>query len=224
MKKKFITTYNYEDFLEELHLITNLEPKILDNLYKLSALHIILLNYENEYESETIQFLDYFSKKFIISPFLKIVDNFKENTNYILASYLVFNNNFKIDEKNEEPFFNNIFLQVKSNHIECCFLYNLHESVPYEISLLSEEETLLLSNNIMSQHVSCKYSGLYKSTYTINFPIYINYSDSINTIFLNIDKQIQQSQIEYNNIVRNFREDNKKFFERSLLEQQIEKF
>lgn len=97
--------------------------------------------------------------------------------------------------------------------------------IPYDINLLLEYEKLELFNNIEKQKKLLKVvHNINQNKSFIGYSINFNNLDNIDLIYQKLDQQIEIFYKEIEEYNKYFKEENKCFFERALLELEIKDF
>lgn len=227
----------YLSLVKNIKKMTNLKKQLIENLINLNYLDII------PYVKIVPEFADLNSTAFVIpdhihdhhyektAPFVFANLNLY-HTNYSLENVILSssesrlmlkNNNSKNKEYIESP---PPFL--KWNKINIYLQYLENESIPYDISLLNSDEFEDLMENLSDQinDFSIIYwtdhdeinNSFFEKTITINL------DEDLNIIYDKIKKEIELFQKFVDTTMENFKENNKKFFERALLESEISSF
>lgn len=223
---------HYNDVLSIIHQKTNLSKELISILLKLNSIFINLIM------SVVIEYKDKYPI-FHIKEDFTLVENFNKSIQYILATYLLHNKNFKINDINyNNDFFreeiylvnkskkNKQHLSISNNDIILRIEHKYNDSIPYNINLLNKEERKKFLNILYSQTKlinNSNYEEIDKQTYQYVY-ININLNNDLNQIHKDIDNFIDKIYEEIINKLNDFKEYNKQYFQRALHEKEIENF
>lgn len=234
---KQFETDDYQLFIQKLSEITLINHLILNNLFKLCLINDIFEIQENNKPSNL--FFDTTTKIYSIPFSLTLKNNYQNSLQYIFASYPTINNDYHVPHeylnKFQELFlFNNkdkdvmLSLSCFENgniFFDILLEYDEYNNIPYDIDLLNDSEKQELIDELEEQ----KYyfdaeiinsDGIRYYSLTIN--LYLD--QSLQTIYLDINKQIKNTIEKYRKHTQLLKEENKRFFERALLEIEMKEF
>lgn len=213
----------YQNFLSLISEKININKDVLDLLYLTEGLNKVL-NIKDTYH-----ILNDYSIK-IIPENVELENDYEKEMHYIFANFLKINSNYNMSIKdngnNNVIYLSNkdILLYLTKTYdpqILCFIEFNNDDCIPYDINLLNNNEKIDLKKNFSSYISECKtIEGKKYLAKKIN----INHEEDLNIIYQKIEKQIKYFYSELNNIKMQLFEDNKKYFERSLLELELKEF
>lgn len=170
----------------------------------------------------------------------------KENNNSIISvflNYIEYNNDYFFKEELLPYLFSKEkvgrFLTVKKDlnktYSDLLFLieYKFKDFSPYPIEWLNEEEKLNLIKNVQNNFNHKKYKNKIKSIHfehsnkyinCCGFQLNINKDENLETIYSSIKNQIKIFENDYDDLKMKLKEENKFYFQRSLLEREIGNF
>lgn len=230
-------TLNKDSFLNELHLRTSIDLKILDNLFELCLINDIFEITEENKSSNL--FFNTTTKTYFIPFSLTLKTNYQNSLQYIFASYPTINNDYHVPHKYLNKFHELFLFNNKDKDVMLslsCFEngnvffdilleYDEYNNIPYDIDLLNDSEKQEFIDELEEQ----KYyfdaeiinsDGIRYYSLTIN--LYLD--QSLPTIYLDINKQINNTIEKYRKHTQLLKEENKRFFERALLEIEMKEF
>lgn len=228
----------YSRLVNNIKKKTNLESPLVENLINLNYLSIIPhIEIVPEFESfhsiafsipEYIYDNQYQKNIFFIFSKLNLYHTNYSIENVLLNSIdtriMLKNNNLKNKSYIESP------AAYLKNKITIYLQYIENDTIPYDIGLLNSEELENLQFNLEEQVLSDNFSiTCWTEDDEINNSFFqknidINLDDDLNSIYEKIKFDIDSFQNEVDLIMEQLIENNKKFFERSLLEKQMETF
>lgn len=237
----YFKTDNLNEFISKLHTLTNIDSQIIHNLITLNLLnHIINKN------SILIQdnFYIIFFEKFGLIP------NYQLTEVFIFASYSLHNNNFQavnfdnsqkihkhrlINKNSKKSNFLTIYFRNQLTLCDLLMKLDLQDYSEHSVDILSiaEKENLRLYirdkffnlEYILSAYKIKEYSFIFpvKSVFSdLNTPFL--HEDAINHVSLYINKTLDKYYQDINYIKDTYQQDINSFFERSLLEIEMENF
>lgn len=228
---KEFETSDYDLFIHELFHRTIIKKSILNNLFNLNLLNKIVHKQDELFTS----FINS-NNNFFIPKDLLIEKNYKKSIEYLYANYLD-KSNFNIIRSNRS------YISNKDNTIILCLNYPTYnflkpqlllfikyvkqDLIPYNTDLLNNEEFQLLNQhilNIREKHFKKNNEPFLNNMFFLIFNIDIDLNDTIDNSIQQIDNQINIKYNEYINLTNILKEENKKFFERALLEEQMKTF
>ena len=227
--KSYFETENYEQFLEELHSVTSIDSRILDNLIKLNLIKKIFENEKSIHISE-----NYFS---FFQPQLNY--KYKEQIEFVFASYPLHNTNFnEISYQAEAQLFQK--RRISNNDFKSFICFGNNDNLTlviksdyqlfseYDISLLNFEETICFKEYIKSIFISNLEFIPLSSSYPFNELFFSFKPLTILKSFDTIDQHINSGQQRYISKLEEIKNNHQSvidsFFERALLEIEMETF
>lgn len=154
-------TNDYQSFLNKLNEITNIDIRIIDNLYKLNLLISIFENKQcihTNHEGYTID-----------NPIL--IKNYECITEYVLASFPIYNNQYQIKGHFYEfssiisnSSKSNILLTSEYSSIHCYHSISLSRFSKYPIKEFNNVEKEILKNEIKKIFNKYGYLGFFSSS------------------------------------------------------------
>lgn len=227
-KEIYVSDYDY--LLNYLQSILTIDKKIIHNLIELNKLHYVANNIKIVKDNN--------KDLYIIGRNCSLRENYEKQKSYILAYYLLVDNNFEIKKDyegtyNQENYLlnkNNKFNMLIKEHKELnriALLIELEENVliPYNIDILNENEreqlmhTIILQKSYLYDDLG-RISGKYYALFFINIIKEKSLIQNINSM----NNQIRYTYLDFSEKVNKYREDNKLIFERALTEIQIGNF
>lgn len=212
----------YQKFLSLISEKININKDVIDILYLTEGLNKVV-NIKDTYSILN----DYSTKT--IPENIEIKNDYEKEMHYIFANFLKINSNYNILVKSND--FNHVvYLSNKDillhltrtyqSEILCFIEFNTEECIPYNINLLNNTEIFELRMHILPYVSNCitidgkRYYGK-----KINIE-----REKLNIIYQKIETQIKDFYSEVNGIKNQLFEDNKKYFERALLELELKEF
>ncbi len=234
----------YQNFLNIVSSKTNLNTDIIDILYFKEELSDIV-NLDNVWNESINNF------EIKIPDTIVFKENYKKTLGFIFANIIQLNKGYHIhltDRYNVEEYdlelLNkkekyNVKLSIprlattfKENKILIMIEFNEKNCIPYDINLLNEEEKLNVLNKLNNikeglfiKSLPCKL--IYeKSEDKIFFKedFIVNFEDDIESIYKNMEDKIENFYNQLLEIYEPFKEENKCFFERALIELEMKDF
>lgn len=230
---------NDSDYLELIqHLVkkTNLKEQVIENLIAFEQLSII---------SDIIVEFNHSFNQVVISVPSDIHDTtYQQHPFFIFSNFNLYNTKFSVKHINIEhveiiPVFNNNFSQkkqylelqlkpFKKPKINISLQYKLEDTIPYDTSLLNQEESEELYSNIEEQIeqydiVSWSENDQENNSF-FEKTVAIDWSQELNIILQNIQSEIDIFQDDVDSIIEELKQINKSIFERALLEKELKFF
>lgn len=217
---------NYQFLLNTLHNIFEFNKDIISNLLELnliehiSNIKVLYLRDEIEYNFPNT---------------VKLINNYENCLPYIFASYSLFDNNFKIknkknsciliNEKNES--YLELFYSFGAFYIYYKIKLDTNLLIPYDINLLNKNEIDSLDNSIKKQTekliTNNKHSFL-NGHYYLYVVLVIHEDIHFNDITEYIKMSIENHYSNYLSSLNTLKKSNEIFFERPLLDSEIQRF
>jgi len=154
-------TTNYDDFLNKLNAITNIDIRILDNLKKLDILQFIFKNKDSIHSNHEGYTID--------NPIL--IKDYQCTTEYVLASFPLYNPEYQIKGNIYQflSIINNsskpkISLVCDYSFIQCYHYISLSKFSKYPIKELNNTEKEMLKNEIKKIFEKYGYLGFFSSS------------------------------------------------------------
>lgn len=214
----------YQQFLNSISKKTSLNKKVVDVLYLTEGINK-LFNIKAIYHIKN----NCFYTTWKIPENIKYIDNYKKNIYYIFANFLEINSNYNFVIKNnhfEDIYLTNknILIYLSQTHFEteilCLIEFNIQDTYPYDIDLLNTIEKSSLKENMSTFLYKCKEmenKQYFKKILNIK-------EEDICNIYQKIDIQIEKFKKESEEEIITLKENNKKYFERALLELELKEF
>lgn len=215
----------YQDFLKLISQKTNLNKDVIDILYLIENLNNII-DIKDVYK-----ILDNFVTKNIPEN-VAFKQNYEKEIHYIFANFIEINKNYTIRIDGPQLFgFKAIYLTNENMllHITrtyqpellCLIEFDIQECMPYDIDLLNNTERQDLQKNIKPYLYKCEHiegKGYFKKQ------LIIKKDKDLSIIYQEIEAQIESFKKEVNEEKIKLKEENKKYFERPLLQKEIQEF
>ncbi len=213
----------YQQFLTLISKKTSLNKNVVDVLYLTEGINKIL-NIKDNYQILS----DYSTKD--IPENIAFNKNYEKEIHYIFAKFLEINPNFNITIRCNS-FSSAVYLVNKDILINLTRTYkptilffvelNVNDIIPYDINLLNDIEKSKLQKNILPCLYKCE--DLNENRY-FKKKLDIENKDDLSIIYQKIAIQIDnfKKEIQEENI--KLKEDNKKYFERALVELELKEF
>lgn len=234
-------TENYQEFLNELHSVTSIDSRILDNLIKLNLIHYIFKNNSIEINQDHYSFTS-----------IKLIENYQFKAPFILASYPLHNQNFNeflyspdlnrfkhqiIHNSEQQLTFisdSSTYSVADSKALCLCQYINMQSFSDHNILLLNYSERNnfenYITNLILEYYLNdIRFNNKNKSYFLISHLYMSNfYKMNHQQIFNLIDNKVKQEfekhKLFIEKIKNNYRSQIDSYFERSLLENELELF
>ncbi len=213
----------YQNFLSNIFDKIKLNKNVIDILYLTEGLKKIINiseyykigdNYVTVVIPEIISYIEDYEKSiyYIFANLIEI------NPNYNISfEYSIYENELYLSNKDVNIYFQRTSFEKK---ILCNIKFNIDECIPYNQLILNSEEREKLQRNILfTPKLIVEKREIYSKKKLI-----ISEKDNINVIYQKIEQQIKDFYSEVNKIKMQLFEDNKKFFERALLELELKEF
>ena len=227
--KDIISSDKYNIFFNLLKNNTKIDDNILILLIELNLIGKIMTAFIDFDKNDNPIFYIENKSSFHINY------NYKESKEYVFVEYLIKNPEFKKstidkrikfikkDKDKDIVLIFNIYRDFDKSEISIYFDFNRDYVYPYDLNLLNSEEKKELNKNIENKlfinNQSCyiyeNYGKIYSEEIIFNF-------NNINYHILS--ERINQYYEKINQVLTLIKEDNKKFFERSLLELELKNF
>lgn len=229
------TTNDYDEFLSKLHQIIKIDINILNNLFLLGVLNKF---FYIEDKNDTISFFDSTSNTYSIPNDICINKYYKYSKAYSFSTYPLYNKNFEIFKNSEAQllanFSNSVFLNMIITNsaayhcnIDILIKYNIEDFCDYDLNLLNNSELISFKDYIKSAfYESASFCPEY-----INKTDFLLYIEDLKLIFLTctelhllLDDRIETVLEKFNNLTLKLKKETKHFFERPLLDIEIDDF
>ncbi len=230
---------NNSDYLSLIHCLAtkiNVKKEVIENLISFEYLSII---------SDIVIDKNYSLNEISISvPEMITNIKYKQHPFFIFSNFSIYNTQFSVKHIDLEhveiiPVFNNNFSQkkqylelklqpFKKPKINISLQYKLEDTIPYDTSLLNQEESEELYSNIEEQIeqydiVSWSENDQENNSF-FEKTVAVDWNQELNIILQNIQSEIDIFQEEVDSTIEELKEINKDIFERALLEKEIERF
>lgn len=225
-------TTNYDDFLNKLNQITNIDIRILDNLKKLDLLQFIFENKNSihtNHEGYTIN-----------NPIL--ITDYQCTTEYVLASFPLYNPEYQIKGNIYQfsSIINNsskpkILLTSEYSSIHCYYSISLSKFSKYPIKELNNTEKEMLKREIKKIFNKYSYLGFFSysadkqnlilntSYLPENYFFHYDY-DTLENHHQSLSNFISECIINYQIIEKEIRNTDFPLYERLMLSKKIKDF
>ncbi len=226
--KSIIEHPDYNNLLDKIHKYYKIDKDIISVLLELHLFqNISNINFKN-IDGNLL---------YIIPENPKLNLNYRNSPSYIFATYSIYNKEFKIKNKKrnylllseEEKLKIVIELDLVSfdSDIYCNIEFNENYLIPYDINLLTSTE-----KNELKQSINYQEGKLSEqlTDYAIDNSLYFRFQLAIydNPTLIGMHNEIKIQTEEcydyYISLLNEFKEYNKKFFERALLELELKNF
>lgn len=219
-------TLNKDSFLNELHLRTSIDLKILNNLFHLNILHRIF--------NKDSFFID--NGIFSINDNLKLNHNYEKCIEFLFAEYLFLNPSFTIKSKykyiiNQD----NLVIEISDA------AFNDANLCSFMISILSKKEDIIHYDNDYISEIDLNnlneilYKKLIEKQNFNNYPsgifftnslslIYVDTENDKSDIFKSLDQQIKLFNEYYINSIQELLDENKSIIEFYISKKQLVNF
>ncbi len=224
-------TNKYELFLNKLNQITNIDIRILDNLYKLNLLTFIFENKKCIYNNHECYIID--------NPIL--IKNYECITEYVLASFPLYNIQYQIKDqiyefssiinKYSKP---KILLTSEYSSIHCYHSISLSRFSKYPIKEFNNVEKDILKNEIKKIFNKYGYLGFFSSSINKqNLILNTNYlpenyffhnSDNLEKNHISLSSFISECIRDYHIIENEIKKMDFPIYERLILSKKIKNF
>lgn len=215
----------YQDFLKLISQKTNLNKDVIDILYLVENLNNII-DIKDVYK-----ILDNFVTK-IVPENVSFKGNYEKEIHYIFANFIEINKNYTIRIDGPQLFGfkatyltnENMLLHITRTYqpeLLCLIEFDLQECIPYNIDLLNNTERQALEKNIRPYLSKCEHiegKGYFKKQ------LIIRKDKDLSIIYQEIEAQIESFKQEVNEEKINLKEENRKYFERALLQKEMQEF
>lgn len=221
---------NYDYLLNYLESVLQVDKKIIHNLLEINEMYTVLIGIK------IVRSTEY--DLYVISDNCSFKSNYEKEKSYILANYLLIDNNFEIKKDYEGTYNQENYLFCKKNRFHMSIKENKEFNtlelliqlendllIPYDIDILNEDEKYKLKYTIMLQK-SDLYEGLIKkdgNSYA-SFLIQIIKEKKLIENIKSMHSQINSIYSDFETKFNKYTEDNKLFFQRALTEIQLRNF
>lgn len=234
---------NNSDYLSLIHCLAkkiNVKEEVIENLISFKDFSIYL-----SIITDIVVDKDYSINQFSISiPEIITNTKYKQHPFFIFSNFSLYNTQFSVkhielDKDEIVAVFNNNFSQnkqyislilqaFKKPKLCISLQYKLEDTIPHDTSLLNKKERRNLKNNIEEQieqyNIVSWSEHDEKNNSFFEKEVTIDWTQEINIILQNIQSEIDIFQEEVDSTIEELKEINKSFFERALLEKEIERF
>ncbi len=222
------STQNREEFILEIHKIFQIDISIIDCALKLKYL-------EYFFENKNFNFYHSYDQSYNIPFNTQIKTNYKHSIYYAFISFFVYKNlSFICIEDLNNIIYNKniIYTDLYKNNSVPSFLYIsnhffLKNCVNHNLNLLSPDEKIKLQTFVEEFFYNNNFfDDLFnnKKYFTIEYQINFNPNDSIEDKFNTLEYYITDANNKYKNILKELKQSTDVFFERALLEKEINLF
>ncbi len=218
----------YNNLLEKIHHYYKMDKEILYILLDLNLFQYIS-NININYHDGIIDY--------IIPENPKLNENYQNSASFIFASYALYNKSFKVKPRkrnyillnNEGEFKTALELDIISENLDIYYKVEFNENllIPYDINLLIEKEKQDLKTNIMRQEEKISEELIDSNIQGVQYFQFLIELENKKTIIekhKEIKIQCEEYEDYYLSLLNEFKEYNKIFFERALLEIQMKNF
>lgn len=232
IKKSIIDCEKYNELFNLVYENYKIDKEILKNFFMLELLSYII-NVTMSYKDNKLIYG--------INNTIESRENYQKSLQYIFASYPLFNKDFIVKEENKKNYFliNSkkeipIILSLNyeySHFVLCCYVeFDKKYLIPYSIDLLNKEEKDKLQLQLTDQQDqfdedinSCIINKKTHYEFTLETNMIENFTN-ITEVYEEISSQLEEIYDYYISLLNEFKEDNKVFFERPLLNIELEDF
>lgn len=226
--KSIIEHKEYNNLLKKIHKYYKIDK---DMIYVLLDLHLLqnISNINVSYHDGIVTY--------IIPENPKLNENYENSSVFTFASYALYDKNFKVKTKKRNYILLNSDDKIKtalefddlSEDFDIYYKVEFNENllIPYDINLLTEKEKNDLKTAIMRQEgkiseelTDTNINGVQYFEFLLELCNHKIASDT----HLEIKIQCEECDDYYMSLLNEFKEYNKKFFERALLEIQMKNF
>jgi len=227
-KEKYISDYGY--VLDSLESKLNIDKKVIHNLIELKE-YFYSINDLKIVKNKNVDI-------YVIGNNCKLNERAEKEKSYILANYLLYDNNFSIKKDHQETYNQENYLCNKNNKFNILLKENKELNkiellielkkdllIPYDVEILNENEQYKLKYIKVLQELNL-YEYIVKrngNRYAL-FLIEIIYEKSLMQNIQSMYNQIKLIYSDFENKVNKYTEDNKLIFQRALTEIQIKDF